>query len=135
MNVAPTVVAGEDQTVAEGTFITLDPATFTDPGFDLSPTSQENFTATINWGDGTSEPLDDITLVEVPGRPGVLTTGTIQAQHAYADNGTYTVTITVTDDDGDAGSDSLTVMVGNLAPIIDRLVTRLLLARTWRSSS
>jgi len=116
-NLAPTLDAGGDQTVDEGTFITLAPATFTDPGVDnaLGGTS-EDFTATITWGDGTTEPAADITLVEVSGSEGVLTTGTVQAQHTYADDGIYAVTLTVSDDDGGTKSDTLTVTVNNVAP-------------------
>jgi len=120
LNIAPTLNAGADQTVAEGTFITLDPATFSDPGFDnAAGGTSEDFTATINWGDGTMEPAVDITLIEVSGSEGVLTTGTIQAQHAYADDGIYTVTLTVTDDDGGTTSYTLTVTVNNVAPTVD----------------
>src|SRR6185436_13394340 len=54
-NVAPTVNAGADQSTSEGTSISLAPATFSDPGYDYAPgLTQENFTATINWGDGTT---------------------------------------------------------------------------------
>jgi uncharacterized protein YgfB (UPF0149 family) len=60
-NVLPTLDAGLDQTVNEGTFIILDPATFSDPGFDNAAyPSLEDFTATIDWGDGTTEPAGDI---------------------------------------------------------------------------
>jgi PKD repeat protein len=118
-NVLPTLNAGADQTADEGTFITLDPATFTDPGFD-NPAggTVEDFTAAIDWGDGNSEPLVDITLVEVPGAEGILTTGTIDATHAYGDNGIYTVTVTVQDDDGIAVSDTFQVTVNNVAPAL-----------------
>ena len=39
----------------------------------------------------------------------MLTTGTIDATHAYADNGVYTVTVTVKDDDGNEVSDTFAV--------------------------
>ena len=58
----------------------------------------------IDDGDVYVEPAGDITLVELPGGEGVLTTGPIQAQHAYGDNGTYTVTVRVRDDDMAAGT-------------------------------
>ncbi len=89
-----------DLSINEGDFITLPPATFEDPGFDNLPGgTAEDFTATIDWGDGTTEPAGDITLVETPGSEGVLTTGTIQATHAYADDGEYEVTVRLQDDD------------------------------------
>ena len=119
-NVDPTLDAGQDQTVDEGTFITLDPATFTDPGFDnAAGGTSEDFTATIDWGDGHTEPAAEITLDETPGSEGVLTTGTIDATHAYADNGVYTVTVTVKDDDGNEVSDTFAVTVNNVDPALD----------------
>ncbi len=133
-NVAPTVIPGANQVTTEGTFIQLDPARYTDPGFDnpapedASKATQENFTATIDWGDGNFEPVGDITLTEAPGAEGALTTGTVQATHAYGDDGTYTVTVCVTDDDHDPGAvppvggqtcDTLQIEVNNVAPSVE----------------
>ncbi len=118
-DVAPAVEAGKDQRVTKGSFLTLDSAQFSDPGFDDEVEAviwREDFTATIDWGDGTTESAAGITLVETPGSEGVATTGTIQAGHVYVDNGVYTVTVTVTDDDGGAGTDRFTVRVGNVLP-------------------
>ena len=110
-NVAPTVDAGPDITVDEGALVALNPAIFEDPGFDFAPITVETFTATISWGDGTSEPQADIILVVIPGGVGVPTMGTVEATHAYGDSGVYTVTVTVNDDDGGSGSDTFTVTV------------------------
>ncbi len=103
-NIAPTVNAGADQTSDEGTTISLDPASFTDPGF------LDTYTATIDWGDSTVEAG---TVLESGG------SGTVSGSHAYADNSVYTVTLTVTDDDGGVDTDTLTVTVNNVAPIAD----------------
>ena len=119
-NVVPAVDAGVVQTADEGTFISLDPATFSDPGFDNSAApTRENFTATVDWGDGTSEPAGDITLVETSGGEGVLTTGSVQASHAYGDDGLYTVKVCVTDDEEATNCDTTTVNVNNVAPTVD----------------
>ncbi|MFW9917240.1 MAG: PKD domain-containing protein, partial [Candidatus Thorarchaeota archaeon] len=92
INVAPTVDAGVDQTVDEGSVVTF-AAIFTDPGAD---------THTYQWsfGDGTSA------------------SGTLEPTHVYADDGVYIVTLTVTDDDGGVGTDTLTVTVNNVAPTV-----------------
>ena len=116
-NVAPAVDAGPDRIINEGTFITLDPATYTDPGFDHSPTdTQENFTSTIDWGEGT---IDVGVLTEAPGAEGVLTTGTVSGSHVYGDDGVYTVTACVTDDDEATTCDAFTVTVINVNPELE----------------
>ena len=97
-NVAPTVNAGADQTVDEGSVVSFSGG-FTDPGDD---------THTIEWSFGDGSPA---------------VTGTLTPTHVYADDGIYTVTLTVTDDDGGTNSDTLTVTVENVAPSITSLFT------------
>lgn len=119
LNAAPSLDAMPALRVSEGDFIQLPPARFSDAGFDLiAAGTSENFRATIDWGDGTVEPVSDIVLLETVGAEGLLTTGTIQARHAYGDNGQYTVTVTVYDDDGGSSAQRFTVDVANAAPTI-----------------
>ncbi len=121
-NVAPTLTVAPNQTVNEGSQLSLtNIGQFTDPGFDNpqnipSPTV-ETFTYAINWGDGTSVDSGAAT-VDVHGSPGVLTAGSFDGQHIYADNGLYTVTVKVTDDDGGATTKTFTVTVDNVAPTL-----------------
>jgi len=114
-NVPPTVDAGTDQETDEATTLSFT-FTFSDPGFDFPPMGTvEDFTATVDWGYGPPEPAS---LVEVPGGPGVPTTGTIDATHTYGDNGVFAVVVTVCDDDGGCGTGTQTVTVGNVPPVI-----------------
>jgi PKD repeat protein len=101
-NVAPTVEAGANQTADEGESVSLDPATFTDPG------TADTHTATIDWGDGTVE-------------AGTVNQAndTVSGSHVYADNGLFTVTVTVTDDDSGSDSDTFTVNVANVDPSVE----------------
>jgi VCBS repeat-containing protein len=85
LNVAPTVDAGPDQSVAEGSSVVFN-GSFTDP----SPV--DTFTFLWDFGDGT-------------------TADTLTATHTYAGSGTYKATLTVTDDDGGVGTDTLVVTV------------------------
>ena len=105
-NVDPTVDAGADQSVDEGDLVSLDPATFTDAG------SNDTHTASIDWGDGSSLAVGSVTQTD-----GL--SGTVDADHTYADNGIYSVTVCVSDDDLAETCDTLEVTVANVAPVAD----------------
>jgi PKD repeat protein len=92
-NVAPLVTIGDDQSVDEGDTVSFT-GSFTDAG--------SADTHTIAWDFGDSSTI----------------TGTLTPDHIYADNGVYTVTLTVTDDDGGQTSDTLQVIVSNVAPVV-----------------
>ena len=116
-NVPPSVDAEADQSIYEGDEATLW-ASFTDPGYDDPDAGTvEDFTARIDWGDGTSE---SVIPDETPGSKGVDTVGRVEASHVYADDGVYTVEVCVKDDDMDdfvdESCDTITVTVHNVAP-------------------
>ncbi|HJT33147.1 MAG TPA: TIGR03118 family protein [Pirellulales bacterium] len=99
---APLAAAGASLRVArnDSTKITL--ATFTDAG---GPEAAANYTATIDWGDGSA-----------------ITTGTISTSgsgfsvggsHAYQKPGRHTVTVTISDEGGSTTSATSRVVVGS----------------------
>ena len=92
-NVAPSVLAGPDATIA--VLATLSrPGSFSDPG------TLDSWTATVDYGDGS------------PVQPLLLGLDhSFQLLHTYTSAGQFTLTVTVSDDDGGAGSDTLTVTV------------------------
>lgn len=117
-NVAPGVGSASDQHIVEGATVRLPPVTFSDPGFDCKgcvPASQESFTASIDWGEGT---VTAGSVERVSGGPGAASTGTVHGSHSYGDDGTYIVTVCVEDDDGGVGCGAFTVVVGNLDPSV-----------------
>ena len=126
-NVKPTIAVVANQILDEGSHLSLpNIGTFTDPGFDNplnvgnianGGETQETFTFSINWGDGTSASTGNAT-VDTPGNVGVLTAGSFDGSHTFADNGTYTVTVTVFDDDGDSDVKSFLVTVNNVDPTL-----------------
>ncbi|MFC2016771.1 PKD domain-containing protein, partial [Chloroflexota bacterium] len=99
-NIEPTVNAGPNATVDEGSAFTRS-GSFTDPGADT-------WTATVDYRDGSGV----LPLTLNPDKSFTLS-------HIYSDNGTYSVTVNITDDDGGTGSDTATVNVNNMAPIVD----------------
>lgn len=127
LNVSPTLTVAPNQTINEGSLLSLtNIGTFTDPGFDNplnagnasnGGETTETFTFTINWGDGTATDSGNA-MVDVPGSPGVLTAGSFDGQHTYADNGNYTVTVNVFDDDGGQHQQTFTVNVLNVSPTL-----------------
>ena len=89
----------------EGTATTLTVATFTDSN---TAAAAGLFTATINWGDGTSASTG-----AVSGANGLFT---VTANHAFAENGQLTATVTVSDSPGSATASAVstaTVADGN----------------------
>jgi hypothetical protein len=88
------------------TLDTLTVAHFTDPGSDGTPA---DYTAMVNWGDGTSS-------------PGIVVTNDaggfdVRSSHAYADVGSYPLSVVITD----AGGSSVTA--ANSATVTDAPLT------------
>ena len=99
-NVAPVVDAGSDATIEEGaTFVGS--GSFVDPGDD-------RWGATVDYGDGSAPESLELSSDK-----------TFDLNHVYVDNGVYTVKVTVWDDDRGTSSDTVTITVTNVAPIVD----------------
>jgi hypothetical protein len=87
---APPIVGGIPVRMTKGLPFTA-PLAYIVEGAGLPPESPGHFTATIDWGDGTSS----VGLVEaVPGGDWVV------GSHTYAASGSFTITVTVHDDSG-----------------------------------
>jgi hypothetical protein len=96
----PLLAVGTSLTVVRGSCPTQAVATFTDPGgaepnlFDAGPLSS-HYTATIHWGDGTSDDTGAITYNGIPLDDSPTNTFTVSGHHDYTTNGTYTITVTI----------------------------------------
>ncbi len=99
-NVAPTVgpITAPVDPVQAGTSIDAS-ASFTDPGIGLG----DSFTATWDWGDGTTNTDGVVSADSSP--------GSVTGSHTYTAAGVYTITLTVTDKDGDSGSSTYQYVV------------------------
>ncbi len=129
-NVAPTLtLTNESFSINEGDTLTIaNLGSFTDPGYDnsLAPggQTQETFSYTIDWGDGTIE-TGQLPASRTSGSQGVLTTGTLADSHRYLDNDAdnlYTITVTLVDDDGGVATQSIDVEVLNVNPTLEPLI-------------
>jgi VCBS repeat-containing protein len=100
VNDAPSVTPLSDYVIPAGSVLTRS-GSFSDADAD------DSWTATVDYGDGS-------------GVQSLALTGTTYAlNHDYAGSGTYSVTVIVTDDQGASGSDTATVTVGNLPPVVN----------------
>jgi PKD repeat protein len=99
-NVAPAVIAFSGGSINEaGTYATS--GSFTDPGDD-------QWAATVDYGDGTGT------------QPLALVGKSFSLSHAYPASGSFTVTVTVRETDAEAanGTQTATVSVANVAPLV-----------------
>ncbi len=103
-NIEPSVNAGPDKTVDEGTLLSVS-GSFSDPG------AYDTHTASWDWGD-TSSSAGTVTEENTP----PYSTGTVSGSHTYMDDGSYIATLSVWDDESALGQDSLRVTVNDLGP-------------------
>jgi len=92
-NVAPSVNAGPDQFIEEGSPVNFDGI--------VSDLGDDSYVVEWDFGDGSG------------------TSGSLTPSHVYSDNGVYTVTLTAFDDDGGTNTDTLIVTVNNAVPTVE----------------
>jgi hypothetical protein len=97
----PITATPVDVSAVEGQAFTAPVATFTDPDPDGSPA---DYTAAIDWGDGTPVSAGTITK-SVDG-----TFTVTAAEHTYAEEGSYPASVTITDDDVPYNTDTAHVI-------------------------
>lgn len=107
-NMPPTVDAGLDLTVNEGEVVTL-VGKFWDVEY---PDTHES-----SWNFGDNQGIKAGTIQETNNPPQAVGTSTVQ--HAWCDNGEYTVTLRVRDQNGGIGTDTRKVTVLNVPPEVD----------------
>ena len=83
-NVTPTLTVAPDQTIDEGSQLSItDIGTFTDPGFDNplndGGETRERFTFAVDWGDGT-EVDSGLATIDVAGGKGLPTSGSFDGR-------------------------------------------------------
>ena len=71
---------------------------------------------TLSWSDPGAQ--DTHTVQWDPGDSSGPQSGGDNFSHSYAQNGSYSLSVTVSDDDGGTTSDSLTIEVNNVAPVL-----------------
>lgn len=97
---APVVSAGGDARIAEG-------VTFTRTGSFSDPDASVSWTASVNWGDGTGA------------QPLALASDKTFTLARLLPPGTYPVTVAVKDNGGLTGTGTFTLVVTNVAPVVD----------------
>ncbi|MDE2477086.1 MAG: hypothetical protein KGO48_18665, partial [Alphaproteobacteria bacterium] len=121
---AALVAAGAAISATEGTPITATVATFTDSNPNATA---GDFTATINWGDGSSS-----TGTVVANSNGGFGVG---GTHGYADEGNYKVGVTITDDGGSTAGVTGTAAVADADVITAKASTIVVNPNTWLSTA
>jgi hypothetical protein len=98
-------VTGTPVVIAKGVVANnVQVATFTDSA---GPQAVGNYTASIDWGDGTQPSAGTITQTG--------TTFTVTGSHTFTEPGKFTIHVTVSDKGGSSGSNTASATVGSLA--------------------
>ncbi|HVX15776.1 MAG TPA: NF038129 family PEP-CTERM protein [Pirellulales bacterium] len=112
VNDAPPVVAGLPQTLTE--FASISTGELTLASFSVAlnvDLPQDTYTATIDWGDGSSDTVGNVALTGA--------TLSVSGSHLYATAGDFQATVTVSDQLGDSGTQTFSAQV--LGDVTDRV--------------
>ena len=111
-NVNPTLTIPDAQMLQIGQSISItNIGQISDPGYrNAAAQSEETFTYTINWGDGSTVDEGSATI-DRQGSATVDTLASFNGSHLYESVGTYTVRVSVTDDDGGTANANFTITV------------------------
>ena len=105
------------QAIAGASYNNIPLAGFTDLGVPQgTQAASSDYTATVNWGDGTTTAGEIMTFGPVPeaAYANPATFG-VSGQHTYASTGTYTVQVTISDQAGDTVTATRTIDVSSLS--------------------
>ncbi len=106
-NVIPTLTIVSDQRTLVNQVLTLtNLGSIEDPGFANAravPPTNETFTYSINWGDGTPLTTGPATVDQV-GSPGKMTKASFDGTHAFSQIGTFSVLVSISDDNNGLAS-------------------------------
>lgn len=119
-NTAPILSVPNTQTIVAGQTLSItNLGQVSDPGFRntaATPPTDETFTYSINWGDGSS-PSEGSATIDRIGNANRTTLASFDGSHLYSAPGNYTVRVTARDDDGGTTTQSFSVSV-QAAPTI-----------------
>ena len=114
-NVKPDVAVVSTQSAQVGKLLSIaNIGQIVDPGFQNSqgnPETDETFSYTIDWGDGSKVDQGTATIDRPGSRDGKFTMASFNGSHTYTTVGDKTVNVRVVDDDGGVGAASFLVSV------------------------
>lgn len=120
-NVAPELESIADREAEVGrSILVTNIGRFSDPGFgteDATPPTQETFSYSIDWGDGS--PLDEgEATIDRLGSTGITTIGSFDGRHTYDREGRFRVEVRVRDDDGGEDTTAFNINVTSTQEIL-----------------
>jgi len=79
----------------------------------------DSFTASVDWGDGVVEEVDEASVHWTPDYLNGGGSGWLEARHTYLGDGLYPVSVVLIDEEGGTAETSFEVEVGEAPPLVD----------------